>query len=147
MVVISREQMCMIILREAFDKQLCFVQLLFTIIKEFPYKDIYGGEERSSESMQLRSFNSWRGEVQREPFYKDFFVVVGKQEDIAHIHNLVINVYGENQAVVENVSVSGEVILSTKQQWVWDGIDHWKKHNFTNQGASMEGFSSEILGG
>ena len=38
----------------------------------------------------------------------------------------------ENEAVTENVPVSGEVVLPTKQKWRWDEIGYRKMHNFTN---------------
>ena len=44
--------------------------------------------------------------------------MVGKQEDIAFIHTLGINMDYYNEAVLENVSVAGEVILTIKHQLV-----------------------------
>ena len=44
--------------------------------------------------------------------------MVRKQEDIAFIHTLRINMDYENEAVLENVSVAGEVIITTKHQLV-----------------------------
>ena len=44
--------------------------------------------------------------------------MVRKQEDISVIHTLGVNMDYGNEAVLENVSVAGKVILTTKHQLV-----------------------------
>ena len=56
--------------------------------------------------------------------------MVGKQEDITLIRKLGINVDDDNEDVVENMPVTGEVILHTKRKLLWDGVYQQKKYNF-----------------
>ena len=53
---------------------------------------------------------------------------------------------GNNEPVELNGPIFfGEFILPTKQQWVWDGIDHQKNKKFTSCVASMVGLSYDTL--
>ena len=46
-----------------------------------------------------------------------------------------------------NFPFDGEVILSTNHKLGWNGTDHQKNHNFTNEVDSMEGlFSGTLIG-
>ena len=67
------------------------------------------------------------------------------QEDTLPLCEQGYEVDDDNEPALENIPDATQPELPDEQQWGWDGIDHWKKHNFTNVSASLHGFSTLAL--
>ena len=135
----------MIFPHEAFDEEVYPVAQWVAVTKKGPETDIFHCQDISFSRRYSMEVTQQIGYGEGEPLHKDAFDASGRQEDMARILNLGLNVDDKNEALSVKFPIAVELLLHTEKIWVWDGIYHRKKQKFKNKGASMVGLSSETL--
>ena len=76
---------------------------------------------------------------------EEIFQSKNRAEDIANIRGMGLDVDDNNDPALENIPDQEEPTPLEGQEWGWEGLNHRKKHNFSNVSASLHGISNLTL--